>query len=395
MEKKILIIAYYFYPESGVGAKRYNLFTEYFSKKLKTLNILTIDERYVSGKDESIVHGGFVFRTRMFPRLGFEGNKVTKFLNKILLRIIPIDYYSALIIPLILKGRRIIKKNNINTIIVTGPPFSLFVAAYLLSIVFKIDLIVDYQDPWFFDNDNGGKKLNFFLEKLILKKAQKIILNTPEAKDEYLKLDDKINLIEKTYVIPNPFLNGEEINPRYLEKEKKVIVYAGNFYGMRRLNYIFEPLIRLFPNQELMNKVSIHVFGRIHPEDSEIIKKLKLSDLIVEHGRIEFCELRRYLMGADILYLSQGKDHCYSVPYKLIDYLTIKKPILVVTSLNSSTYNFMRDLDCGLVADIDNPNSIFEALREILINERKFSYMGMGKYSLENIAEDYFNIIKN
>jgi len=118
-----------------------------------------------------------------------------------------------------------------------------------------------------------------------------------------------------------------------------------------------------------------------------------LTETIFEHERIEYSLLYRYMKGADVLYLSQGEDHCYSVPYKLIDYLTIGKPILVVTDQGSSTYNFMRDLDCGVVANIDEPDSIYNALKQLLINERKFSYRGIERYSLENIAESYYEII--
>jgi glycosyltransferase involved in cell wall biosynthesis len=393
MEKKCLIIGYYFYPDSRVGAKRYNLLSNYLSKKIKTLCILTIKETYVPEKDESFVHGGKIFRTGMFPRRQYGGNKLINVLNKILLRIIPIDYHSGWIIPLVFNGIRIIKKNDINTVIVTGPPFSPFVAAYLLSILFKLDLIIDYQDPWFFDDDNGGNKFNWFLEKLILKKAQKIIFNTHRTKEEYLKQKLKFNILEKSFVINNPYLSTTNVDPLYLEKDKKVILYAGNFYGKRRLKYIFEPLVKLFTKDELKDKISIHVFGEIHNEDAALIKKLDLSDIIFEHERIEYYKLTRYMKGADILYLSQGEDHGYSVPYKLIDYITIGRPILAVTSLYSSTYNFMLGLDCGIAADIDDPNSIFEALKELLVDEKKFSYNGIEKYSLNNLGEQYYKII--
>lgn len=395
MEKKCLIIGYYFYPDSRVGAKRYNLLSNYLGKKIKTLDILTIKEKYLPEKDESSVYGGEIHRTGIFPRRQYDGNKIIKILSKILLRVIPIDYHSAWIIPIFFKGIKITRKDNINTIIVTGPPFSPFVAAYLLSILFKVDLIIDYQDPWVFDDENGGKKFNWFLEKLILKKAKKIIFNTQRTKDEYLKLDLKFSIHEKSFVINNPYQSKENIDPLYLEKDKKVILYAGNFYGKRRLKYIFEPLIKMFAKDELKNEISIHVFGEIHDEDAELIKKLNLTDIIFEHDRIEYSKLTRFMKGADILYLSQGDDHGYSVPYKLIDYITIGRPILAVTSLNSSTYNFMQGLDCGIAADINDPDSIFKALKELLIDEKKFSYNGIEKYSLDNIGEYYNTMITN
>ena len=423
MEKGCLIIAYHFYPNGGVGAKRYNLLSYYLSKKLKVLSVLTIKAKYSLEKDKSLIYGGEIYRTGFFPRHLYIGNKIIKIINKILLKAVPIDRYAVWIIPTVLKGIKIIKKDQIKTIIVTGPPFSPFITGYLLSILLKTGLILDYQDPWVIDIDRieskFTKRYNWFLEKLILKRANKIIFNTPETLDGYKKLDIGFNIDEKSFVIPNPYFHKENVTPLYLEKDfhsypglqkylvgntrvisvlylekdKKVIIYAGNFYGKRRLKYLFEPLQQLFCNGELKKKISIHVFGKIHDEDAELIKKLNLNDVIFEHERIEYTLLTRYLKGADILYLSQGDDHCYSVPYKLIDYMTIEKPILIVTSYDSSTYNFMHNVDCGLVADIDKPDSICEALKKLLIDEKKFSYDGIEKYSLENVAEDYYKII--
>ena len=87
-----------------------------------------------------------------------------------------------------------------------------------------------------------AKKNNWFPEKIILKKAKVVIFNTQETKEGYIKLKTGININEKSFVIPNPLLLRRIVNPLYFEKDKKVMIYAGNFYGKRRLNYIFEPL---------------------------------------------------------------------------------------------------------------------------------------------------------
>ncbi len=83
----------------------------------------------------------------------------------------------------------------------------------------------------------------------------------------------------------------------------------------------------------MKNEVSIHVFGKIQDEDADLIKKLNLNEIVFDHEKIEYSLLTRYMKGADILYLSQGDDHSDCVPYKIIDYLTIGKPILAVTPL--------------------------------------------------------------
>ena len=190
MAKRCLIIAYHFYPSGSVGAKRFNLFSAHFSQKMQVLDILTIKEKYSAEKDYTLKYGGNVFRTRMYPRYMYNGNKIIKAINnRFLVNFFPIDFYSAWIIPALFTGIKIIKKDHINTIIVTGPPFSPFLTAYLLCIFFKIDLIIDYQDPWVLADDYNvsffKKKYTWFLEKLLLKKSKKIIFNTPTVFEKF------------------------------------------------------------------------------------------------------------------------------------------------------------------------------------------------------------------
>ncbi len=84
-----------------------------------------------------------------FPVYKDHAKKIIhRIINRILVKFFPIDRYSAWIIPSLFKGIKIILKDHIDTIIVTAPPFSQILVGYLLSVIFKIRLIVDYQDPW-------------------------------------------------------------------------------------------------------------------------------------------------------------------------------------------------------------------------------------------------------
>ena len=398
MTVNILLISYYFSPDNRVGARRFSYLSEYLYRKGLNPHVLTIKEKYINQKDSSINSNGIVHRTSLFPSFPLSRFQKVNRAYEILFG--QIDNNIGWFLPGIISGFKIIKKYKINTVVVTGPPFSSFLIPYALSFFLKFKLIIDYRDPWTVDDHNGGisrfeKEYNNFFEKLILKEAEKIIFNTLRTKEAYLALNLKFKIEEKSFVINNSYFFENNILPKFLEKDKKVIIYGGNFYGNRRLKYIFEPLIKLFGTEEIKNKISLHIFGKIHDEDIELLKTLNLTEIIVEHKKVDYSLLMQYMKGSDILYLSQGEDHRYSIPYKLIDYLTIKKPILAVTSINSSTYNFMKGLDSGIVADIDDPNSIYLALKELLIDGRKFSFKGIEKYSIENTGKEYYRIISS
>ncbi len=79
MEKKCLIIGYYFYPDSRVGAKRYNLLSNYLSKKIKTLCKTSIN--MFPEKDGSLLWPGKIFRTVCFPTAAICGNQLIQSLK--------------------------------------------------------------------------------------------------------------------------------------------------------------------------------------------------------------------------------------------------------------------------------------------------------------------------
>ena len=210
MEKKCLIISYYFSPDSSIGAKRCSLLSGYLSKKMKVIDVLTIKEEYIEEKDPTLIYGGNIYRTGYFPKYKAEGKKIrNRIMRKILRKILPIDNYSGWIIPAFFKGIKIIIRDHIDTIIVTNPPFSQFAIGYLLSILFKVKLILDYQDPW--NTAADGFRSCWILEKLCLKRAEIIIFNTQIMMDNYLKLGLDFNIKEKSLILTNPFLQKEDI----------------------------------------------------------------------------------------------------------------------------------------------------------------------------------------
>jgi glycosyltransferase involved in cell wall biosynthesis len=195
--------------------------------------------------------------------------------------------------------------------------------------------------------------------------------------------------------VENAFFTINNLEPQFLEENKKVILYAGNFYGERKLNYLFEPIKQLSEDGIIENQsLKIHVFGKITDEDKEYSVKLNLQDLIKEHNTVSTKEILKYMKGSDILYLPQGDDVNYSIPYKFFDYLSVQKPILAVTPSDSATAQIINETGSGESADISDSKSIFNALKKILCNNRQYSF-NSGKYTWENISSRYIEVLKS
>ena len=386
----ILLISYYFAPYSIVGAKRFSYLSDYLVRKGIKTHILTIKEKYIPEKDDTIILNGIIHRTSLFPHYPTSYKKINRII-KIITRFI--DPYVGWFLPGIIKGLRLLKKHNIKTVVVTGPPFSSYLIPYFLSFFFKFSLTIDYRDPWFLyiDSSKIEKKSSWFIEKKILDKADTIIFNTNKVKAEYCKLHPKIN--NKSLVIPNGFIENLLVKPKKLDKDKKVIIYAGNFYGNRTVIPLIKTMIRLSKENEIPD-TTLHIFGSIGSKDLEKMKLLNVPQgLIVEHQNVSQYELSQYLEGSDVLYLSQGKDHEYSIPYKLIDYLGVKRPILALTSKNSATEEILRETNCGEIAFVDEPESVYLALKRILLQENKYSFAGTEKYSFKSVENKFSNLL--
>ena len=181
------------------------------------------------------------------------------------------------------------------------------------------------------------------------------------------------------------------MEPLYLEKDKIVILYAGNFYGDRKLNYLFNPIKKLFENGIILEEdLVIHVFGNVCNEDLVIIKDSGLTNLVISHPKVEYKKILSYMKGADILYLPQGGDVKYSVAFKFFDYLGSKKPILAVTSLDSAIFDIMQVINCGEIADISSCSSIYKALQNLIIKNKEYTLKVSRNYSWERYYRNIY-----
>ncbi len=396
-KKNLLLISLFFSPSETVGAKRFSYLSYYLKKNSYNVSVLTIKNKYYQHLDNTLKFDGKVFKSIMFPPFPIKKNNISK---KILnwfwgnLTHTYFDPYIGWLLPGIIKGYNVIKKNNIDIIIVTGPPFSSFLIGYFLSQLMKTKLILDFRDPWTFYHGNLstlGLKFCKWIEKKMMNFADALVFNTNKSAFAYKEFIHK----EKIYVVANGFdSNMKESGPAYLEKDKIVILYTGNFYGDRKLNYLFEPIQRLYAKKLIKkDSIAIHVFGKLRDEDLEIINDLKFQNLVFEHDKVDYEKVISYMKGADILYLPQGGDVKYSVPFKFFDYLNAKKPILAVTSLNSAIYDIMQEIQCGEIADINSSDSIYNALCSLIVEKKIYAFDQLENYSWENITKKYIDII--
>jgi glycosyltransferase involved in cell wall biosynthesis len=353
----------------------------------------------MSFKDYTLPVEGTIHRAGMYPPYPIKKNNlVGKIYNKLWSDYLClVDPFSGWILPSLLKGMKIDKNKKIDLIIATCPPFSSMVIGFLLSLVTNSKLILDYRDPWTNMNRKYcrffGKKINRFFERVSIRHACALVFCSKKMKENFI--DDLGKHTKATcHVINNGFFNRDKIRPLSLGKTSKNIVYAGKLYGQRKISLLARPLLQLL-NEGLISKDTFcfHVFGKLSDEDREVIDKYGLSGLIKERSPVFHEQLIRYLKSADILVLIIDSNMSYSISYKFYDYLSVKKPILAIVPENSGMADLMSEIDCGRLASINNEESILTNLRNMLSEEKKYTFYKAEDYTWEKLGRKYLEVI--
>lgn len=397
--KRILIVSFYFAPSPQVGGKRFTFLSRILQKRYPELHILTVKEKYISPKDDSLDFAGIVHRTGMYPSYPIDKtSRLKKVLNRLWNDYLCIvDPFSGWILPALIKGLKVIKNNRIDLIIATGPPFSSMVVGFLLSIMTNNKLIIDYRDPWTVHRTQYskifGKKINRLCERLAIGRASALVFCSSIMKEEFIT--GLGNYTRATYhVVPNGFHDKNTLQPVPLGNGRKNIVYAGSLYGERRLKLLASPLFHLL-NEGLITKETfcLHIFGKLNDQDRNQIMKYRLQDMFEQHPQVPYAEILKYLRAADILFLPSGSDVSYAIPFKFYDYLSVKRPILAVAPKNSAIAELMNKIDCGKLALINSEKSILKKLRTMLSEDREYSFSGAERYTWHEIARKYMQVI--
>ena len=396
--RSVLIITFYFAPSTMVGGKRFSFLSYHFDKRKYDIHILTSKIQDSDDKDKTIPFGGKIHFAKMLPKHTVKhSNSKRSILTKIWVRYLcVIDPWSGWIIPAICKGIKIIKRNKIDVIICTGPPFSVFVIGLFLKKMTKVKLIYDYRDPWSNHKRTFQKGyigiINKFLENHCIKKAEDIVFCTNMMLENFIKLFGE-TFKKKCYVLSNGFEPSLYKGIRKLSGGKKIL-YSGSLYGDRRIKLFTEPIKKLI-NEKIIDSKSFHfhIFGTISNEDRQVIKENKLNDIFVEHAPVNYNELLSYLRSADILVLIISENMSYSISYKFFDYLGTNRPILAVVPKNSEMKKIMEEIKCGRFAYLDNVESIYMNLRILIENNEKYEQNDVERFHWSSISKKYINLI--
>ena len=400
MQNSIILLSFKYPPYPGVGAFRWANLSYQLAEKQFIVHVITTkwEEKENSSFLKEIKHPNI--KIHILQSFGFHNikyntyNKYVKQIKKYFFKIIKSLYYLDeaqqwhwIMIPYV---RRLIKKENIKTIIATGAPFSVNYAAARIKKSFPaIQLIQDFRDPWNDDElyvRNFSKKqrrISEKYEKYSLDKADLIVSVTKMLSEMLAKRAGK-----EVLTIYNGYNCKKKVNKvNNIQRQNKIrFIYAGN------LNCGREESFKYFLDNISDNK---YIIVDIYCSNKEkIVKKYqKFIDIKILNikSRISYEELISIIHKYDYGLHFNAEEYPDALSTKIYDYLSVQVPVLSI-NYGGEIEEFLDTNNFGYSINI-NKNNFNAIMKKIEKDKYCINMHNVMQYDYKNIVNNYIKII--
>ena len=387
MQKRVLVVAYYFSPLGMGGVRRIVNFCQHLPKVGWTPVVLTVkpikyfayDQDFMKEFKCEVHRSESIDPLRIMQILGVgkEFGKIrsrsqglSKFLS------IP-DNKIGWFPFAIRKGLQSIK--NVDIIFSTAPPYTGLLIGWILKKISGVPLVVEFRDPWpyFPYTTSLHKRLNEWLKRKVLNSSDAIIsINNPIKTN----LQSVINKQQSVVVIPTGY-NEDDFKMEVKPSNRFTIVYTGSFIPPRTPKYLLKALSELISEGKVnSDDIRIKLIGF----STEVTHELFLQDSRLEKiVKIESYRPHRYcvkqLKRANLLWVMIDETEKGVSTGKIGEYLGARKPILA-TVPEGPCADIIRKTQSGIVVPPSNIEAIKEALYDF--------YSRFKKGKLESLPEE-------
>ncbi|RXM43993.1 glycosyltransferase [Flavobacterium sp. YO64] len=419
--KKVLFILGDFWPTHSGGTIRIAKLIKYLPEY--NWEGVVLSRKLDDMKDFEIINGTTIYRTNAFDlpkyyqklkknrkttvkKITVEvGQTIESTNNRLADNFFVPDVNIFWAIGAFFRLRKIIKKENINVLYSSSPLASSHIVVLLYRKFFSksVKWIVEFRDPWTFNPFISKKpyllnKLDHFLEKMVIKSSDSIIVTSEEYKEEFLKKYSFLDTNKIRY-IPNGF-DAEDFEGLHKSSnnEKITIVHTGNFYGKRSLKPFLEALTIIKEEYPQYKKSLKFVqYGTIDPEGA--LYNLNFPNSFVEIiDNIPHRESLQQTINADWLLLVPGPGNG-TMPGKLYEYLATGNPIIALAD-EGPAKKIINDLNIGYVTNTFDITKIKNILVEIILAKSNFKTESLinakiSKFERKNIANQVSEVLNS
>ena len=352
--KKILVVSHQFLPYVSPRTTRWSLLIDELINRGNEVTVLTGTNPENIEKNYKILYfGNKQFSSNINKIRQSSKNSSNNSIKKISYSVLKKIYrflfktfswpdYAMFWAFTIYKNRKSIE-NNFDIIISVSLPFTSHLCAYILKKRIQADWYMDVGDPFTLKTNSPENNriiysfLNKFYERKFYKIASKIIFTHKEVAELH---QNKFNIEKSKIVIGYPIALVSEENLsiaksfNYTDSPIKV-GYFGAFTKSVR-----EPSNYLKNIGNLMNDDTEHIWY-INEESKKYFASMKKTS---QHKFIDIVprdEAIKIMVNEIHILLSIGNQNKYQMPSKVIEYLSLGKPVLHYAEIESDPiYNF-------------------------------------------------------
>ncbi|MBT8244785.1 MAG: glycosyltransferase [Winogradskyella sp.] len=426
-KKKVLIITYYWPPAGGPGVQRWLKFVKYLPEyDIEPIVYCPLDPNYPI-VDESLLDE-LPEHIKVIKQPISEPYRFAKLLSKksskaISTGVIPKKEKQSLIERLLLYVRGnffipdarkswvkpsvkflldYIKKNDIETVITTGPPHSLHLIGLNLKQNIGLNWIADFRDPWTTIGYHKALKLrksakqkHLQLESDVLTNADQIIVTSNHTKKEFLtKTDKPIDVIT----------NGYDSHSVIVEKKDSdfTISHIGSLLSERNPTILWEVLSELVKEDEAFaSKLKLNLIGVVSDAIIRSISSYGLVNHLNTPGYVNHYEAIAFQKKSQLLLLIEidSEDTKAIIPGKLFEYMISETPIVAFGPENSDVEGIIKKTNTGTYFRYSDKFILKEHIKEAFNTYKagalKTHPIGLQQYSRQSLTECLAKLVKN
>jgi glycosyltransferase involved in cell wall biosynthesis len=227
------------------------------------------------------------------------------------------------------------------------------------------------------DGLNGIQKILVqWLEKILIKYADKVITVSDAIANEYVKL---YNIEKPALVLNTPLLKNIEKKDIFREtfdisKDQTIFLYQGGLSSGRGIEVLLDTF------KQITDDKSIIVFMGYGEFEGNIKKASQEFKNIYFHKAVATDVLLEYTCSADfgiLFYENNCLNHDYCSPNKMFEYLMAELPVIV-----SNLYEMKRlveDNSVGIVAQDNTPDGLQDAIQKATKLDKKELHLNIQK----------------
>ena len=393
MQKRVLIVTYYWPPSGGSGVQRWLKFAKYLRSFGWEPVIYTPKNPDVSVTDKTLagdippsvtVIKRDIFEPYSLFRLvagqkkglgvGFasaEGKKSGLF-GKLSLWVranlfIP-DARMFWVKPSVRFLASYLKNNPVDAIISTGPPHSMHLIALKLKQRMGIKWLADFRDPWtsidyMADLPFTKRSLQKHkrLENKVITMADEVVVVSSQMQAEF-----ELIRPQGVSLITNGFDHSDFSEQHFPLDSEFTITHLGSIPANRNSEHLWDALSRMVTTNTLFaSKLKIQLVGNVDKLVADQIEHYGLTSYCTFTGYVNHSKSIEIMQRSQVLLLliNQSANAKGILTGKVFEYLAARRPILAIGPTDGDVSSLLAQTKAGITANFSSFKDIEEKIK--------------------------------